>query len=86
MARLIALCANLSLKLAAKERQRIVSLTKIHVINAAQLIGRQAIQLHGGIGMTNEYLVAHAFKRLLTFETYFDDKSYHQRRVLSQGY
>lgn len=83
LARSMSIYANLSLQLPDKERKQAVSLAKIQLVDAAQFIGRQSIQLHGGIGMTEEFAVGHYFKRLMAFETLFGNKSYHQRRIAS---
>lgn len=85
LARSMSLYANLSLDLPDTERKKAVSLAKIQLIDSARFIGRQAIQLHGGIGMTDEFAVGHYFKRLLVFETYFGDNSYHLKRVFCEG-
>lgn len=81
LARSMAIYATLSLGGAAAERSKAVSLAKVVVIEAARLIGRQSIQLHGGIGMTNEYHVGHYFKRLIAFETQFGDTDDHAERL-----
>ena len=45
------------------------------------LIGAQAIQLHGGIGMTNEYIVGHCFKRLMVIEQLLVSAQRHLRAL-----
>ena len=52
----------------AEERSLISAATKARVAQAGMFIGAQAIQLHGGIGVTDEYPVGHFFKRLLAFD------------------
>ena len=42
---------------------------KVQIGRSAKFVGQQAIQLHGGIGMTMEYKVGHYFKRLTMIET-----------------
>ena len=83
LAKSMSIYANLSLQSPPEERKKAVSQAKIEVIAAAQLIGRQAIQLHGGIGMTNEFHVGHFFKRLTAFESYLGDASHHASRIES---
>ena len=56
---------------APDERRRIVNAAKAAVGRCAFFVGAQGVQLHGGIGMTEDYAVGHYFKRLLTFETSF---------------
>ena len=48
----------------AVERRKALSAVKVQVGNSARFVGQQAIQLHGGIGVTEEYAVGHYFKRL----------------------
>lgn len=48
---------------------------------AARLIGEQAIQLHGGIGMTEEYVIGHYYRRLMLLETLFGGAGWHLDRL-----
>ena len=50
-----------------------------------EVVGQQAIQLHGGIGMTMEAKIGHYFKRLTMIENTFGDTDYHLRRVSDAG-
>ena len=52
----------------AHERREAVSGAKVLVGQAARKVGQEAVQLHGGMGMTDELGVSHCFKRLLAFE------------------
>jgi len=52
---------------------------KVMVGRAGRLIGGEAIQLHGGMGMTNELSVGHYVKRLMINDALFGDADYHQR-------
>ena len=56
---------------------RLAAATKARVAEAARFIGEQAIQLHGGMGMTDELNVGHYFKRLLAINIQFGDAAYH---------
>ncbi len=69
----------------AAERAPAVSAAKVQVNRAARYIGQEAVQLHGGIGMTLEYLGAHLFRRLATIEYLLGDTPYHLRRVSDAG-
>ncbi|MDR5651215.1 acyl-CoA dehydrogenase family protein [Ruixingdingia sedimenti] len=62
------------------ERRRAVSAAKVQVGRAARLIGRDAVQLHGGMGMTDQLAIGHYFKRLLVVETLLGDIAHHQAR------
>ncbi|MCY1398190.1 Acyl-CoA dehydrogenase fadE12 [compost metagenome] len=59
------------------ERNRQLAAAKFVVVRAARLIAEQAIQLHGGIGMTWEYNLAHHAKRLVMLSHQFGDDDHH---------
>lgn len=63
-----------------EERRRAVSAAKAVIGRAGRFIGEQAIQLHGGIGMTEEYAVGHYFKRLAAIDRSFGDLDHHLER------
>lgn len=65
----------------AEARARAVSLAKITIGEASQLVSRGAIQLHGGYGVTDEYEVSHHYRRLLTLEKMYGDIDFHCRRL-----
>jgi alkylation response protein AidB-like acyl-CoA dehydrogenase len=65
----------------AAERARRVSAAKAFVGQAARFVGQQAIQLHGAIGMTDELVVSHWFKRLAMIDATFGDAQHHLGRV-----
>ena len=66
------------------ERRNAVSAAKVQIGRSGKFIGQQAIQLHGGIGMTMEYKVGHYFKRVTMIDTMFGDAD-HQLRQLARG-
>ena len=68
----------------AKERASAIAAAKVQVGKSGKFIGQQAIQLHGGIGMTMEAKIGHYFKRLTMIENTFGDTDYHLRSV-SEG-
>jgi alkylation response protein AidB-like acyl-CoA dehydrogenase len=68
-----------------RDRRAAISAAKVQVNNSAKFIGQQAVQLHGGIGVTMEYRAGHYFKRLTMIETLFGDTEYHLRRIDSAG-
>lgn len=55
---------------------------KVMVGRAGKLIGGEAIQMHGGMGMTNELAVGHYVKRLMIINTLFGDADYHQQAFI----
>ncbi len=65
---------------AADERRKAASAAKVQIAKSARFVGQQAIQLHGGIGMTDEYAAGHYFKRLTMIDRSFGDGDYHLAR------
>ena len=68
----------------AAERRRAVSAAKYRVGQAARFVGQQAVQLHGGMGVTDELPAAHHFKRLTMIELSFGDSDHHLGRFIAQ--
>ena len=68
----------------AAERRRVVSAAKYRVGQAARFIGQQAVQLHGGMGVTDELAAAHYFKRLSMIELTLGDRDHHLARFMAQ--
>jgi alkylation response protein AidB-like acyl-CoA dehydrogenase len=67
------------------ERAKAMSAVKVQIGGSARFIGQQAIQLHGGIGMTDEYVVGHWFKRLTVMEHEFGDTDHHLAAFAASG-
>lgn len=61
----------------AAERSRNISMAKVGVGQSGRFVTQAAVQLHGGIGMTEEYQVGHYFRRVMVFEHMWGDSSYH---------
>src|ERR1700759_5681949 len=69
----------------ANERAKAVAAAKVQIGKSGKFVGQQSIQLHGGIGMTQEAKIGHYFKRLTMIENTFGDTDYHMRRVSEAG-
>ena len=69
----------------ATERRRQMSAVKVQIGRSGKFIGQGAIQLHGGIAMTMEYLGGHYFKRLTTIDTMFGDADHHLTQLRAMG-
>jgi alkylation response protein AidB-like acyl-CoA dehydrogenase len=69
------------------ERSKAVSAAKVQIGKAAKFIGQNAIQLHGGMGMTDEMAIGHYFKRATMIESAFGNTDHHLARyeALSLG-
>ena len=64
----------------AAERRRAVSAAKIKVADACRHVSQEAVQLHGGMGMTEELKVSHTFRRLTMISQTFGDADHHLER------
>ena len=64
----------------AEDAKKSISGLKYQVGKAARFIGQQAVQLHGGMGVTEELNVGHFFKRLTTITTIFGNTHYHLKK------
>jgi alkylation response protein AidB-like acyl-CoA dehydrogenase len=62
------------------ERRRALSAAKAVVGQSCRFVAQQAVQLHGGMGMTDELIVSHWFKRLTAAELMFGDSDTHLQR------
>jgi len=62
-------------------RRRAISAAKVVAAGAGRTVAGLGIQLHGGIGMTDEYRVGHYFKKIVTFEKLCGDTDYHLARL-----
>jgi len=69
--------ASLKLNDPAPQRRRAIAQAKYQLGQSMRFVGQQCIQLHGGIGVTDEYLASHYFKRLTVMEMTYGD-SMHQ--------
>jgi alkylation response protein AidB-like acyl-CoA dehydrogenase len=65
------------------ERRRALSAAKVVIGQAGRFIGQQAIQLHGGMGMTDELMVSHHFKRLTGIDLSNGDTDFHLQRFIA---
>ncbi len=62
------------------EREKAISAAKVQIGNSGRYVGQQSVQLHGGMGMTDELHVGHYFKRLTMIDTMFGNKDHHLKR------
>lgn len=66
-----------------RERQKAASACKAYLHKASKFVAQQAVQLHGGIGMTEELSIGHYFRRLTAFGNLFGDREHHLQRMAS---
>ena len=81
LARSMSDCASLKLGEPAPQRRRALSQAKVQLGNSARFAAQQCIQMHGGIGVTDEYVGSHYFKRLTMLEMSFGDTLHHLGEV-----
>jgi alkylation response protein AidB-like acyl-CoA dehydrogenase len=68
------------------ERARIISAAKIKIADACRQVSQESIQLHGGMGMTEEMKVSHTFRRLTMIAQQFGDVDSHLARFAALGH
>jgi alkylation response protein AidB-like acyl-CoA dehydrogenase len=79
-ARSLALLAALKAAAEPNERARAAAAAKVQLGRSGRFVGQQAVQIHGGMGMTDELNVGHYMKRLMMLDTTFGNADFHQRR------
>ncbi len=78
--RSMTIMGTLKLDLPAEARMAAVSMCKAKVSRACQFVGQNAVQTHGGIGITQELAIGHYFKRATMIESQFGTTDYHYSR------
>lgn len=73
-------CAKVDAETDPAERKRLVSAAKVKIADACRHVSQEAIQLHGGMGMTEELKVSHSFRRLTVIAQQFGDAEHHLER------
>jgi alkylation response protein AidB-like acyl-CoA dehydrogenase len=73
-------CAKVDSATDPVERKRIVSAAKIKIADACRHVAQETIQLHGGMGMSDELKISHTFRRLTMIAQQFGDADHHLDR------
>ena len=81
LARSMSYYATLKLNAPAAERRLALSRAKVQLGQALRFVGQQSVQLHGGIGVTDEYAGSHYFKKLTQMEKTYGDTLHHLGEV-----
>jgi alkylation response protein AidB-like acyl-CoA dehydrogenase len=81
LARSMSYYATLKLGEAPPQRRRALSQAKLQLSQSMRFVGQQCTQLHGGIGVTDEYISSHYFKRLTVMEMQWGDGLHHLAEV-----
>lgn len=81
LARSMSYYASLQLDTPAEQRRRAIARARVQLGQSMRYVGQQAVQLHGGIGVTDEYIVSHQFKKLTQLEMTYGDTLHHLGEV-----
>ncbi|PQA79147.1 acyl-CoA dehydrogenase family protein [Rhodoferax sp. TS-BS-61-7] len=81
LARSMSFYASLKLNAPAPERRATMARAKVQLGQSMRFVGQQSVQLHGGIGVTDEYIGSHYFKKLTQLEMTFGDSLHHLGEV-----
>ena len=81
LARSMSYYASLKLNAPTAERRAALARAKYQLGNSMRYVSQQAVQLHGGIGVTDEYIVSHYFRKLTQMEMTFGDTLHHLGEV-----
>lgn len=81
LARSMSYYASLKLGAPTDERRRAIARAKVQLGQSMRFVGQQAVQMHGGIGVTDEYIVSHYFKKLTQLEMTYGDTLHHLGEV-----
>ena len=73
-------CARVDSEKDPAERRRIVSAAKVRIADACRHVSQESVQLHGGMGMSEELKVSHTFRRLTMIAQQFGDADHHLER------
>jgi alkylation response protein AidB-like acyl-CoA dehydrogenase len=76
----MAYMAALKLDSPTPERARAAAAAKVQIGRAGRFIGQNAVQIHGGMGVTEEMKVGHYFKRLTMIDSQFGNVDHHLKR------
>lgn len=81
----MALRATIKLGESEQERAKAVSAAKVSIGKLSRFVGQAAVQIHGGMGVTDEMRVGHYFKRVTMIDATFGNVDYHLRRYIAFG-
>ncbi|MFT3812474.1 MAG: acyl-CoA dehydrogenase family protein [Acidovorax sp.] len=81
LARSMSYYASLRLGAPAAERRQAISRAKVQLGQSMRFVGQQCVQMSGGIGVTDEYIVSHYFKKLTQLEMTYGDTLHHLGEV-----
>jgi alkylation response protein AidB-like acyl-CoA dehydrogenase len=68
----------------ADERAHNIAMVKVGIGQAGRFVSQNSVQLHGGIGMTEELAVGHYFRRCMVIERQFGDTAHYLARLAAE--
>jgi alkylation response protein AidB-like acyl-CoA dehydrogenase len=74
-------CAAVDSQQSPAARARVVSAAKVRIADACRRVSQESVQLHGGMGMSEELKISHTFRRLTALAQQFGDADYHLARL-----
>ena len=83
LARSMAVYAALSLDLSTDARKRALSAAKVQAMQSLRFVAQNAVQLHGGMGISEELDIAHHYKRMVTSAMLLGDETHHLNRFIA---
>jgi alkylation response protein AidB-like acyl-CoA dehydrogenase len=78
-------CATIDAERDPVQRKRMVSAAKVKIADACRQVSQEAVQLHGGMGMSDEMKISHAFRRLTAIAQQFGDSDHHLQRFAAMS-
>ena len=78
-------CAGVDTEADVEARKRVVSAAKVRIADAARRVSQETVQMHGAMGMSDEMMVSHAFRRLTVIAQQFGDAEHHLQRFAAAG-
>ncbi len=78
-------CASVDTESDPRKRMRMVSAAKVRIADACRHVSQESVQLHGGMGMTEEMKISHTFRRLTMIAQQFGDADHHLERFAALG-
>jgi alkylation response protein AidB-like acyl-CoA dehydrogenase len=75
--------ATLMLDASDRERSKAASAAKVLVGKSCRYVGESAIQIHGGMGITDDLAIGHYFRRVMVLDMQFGSAAHHLRRFAS---
>jgi alkylation response protein AidB-like acyl-CoA dehydrogenase len=78
-------CARVDAEKDCARRRRVVSAAKVRIADACRHVSQESVQLHGGMGMSDELKVSHTFRRLTMIAQQFGDADHHLERFAASS-